>query len=78
MGQLAVIGWANVHIGMAGGKFAKVSHPGLVCTQRVWAGQASWQGKVIWNRQVVLVRGERVTELKKWDMGMISINWIRG
>ena len=52
-------GWANVHIGMAEGKFAKNSHPGLVCAHRVWAGQARWQGKVIWNRQVVLVRGKR-------------------
>ena len=47
MEQLAVIVWANVHIVMAGGKFAKVSHPGLVCAHRVWAGQARWRGKVI-------------------------------
>ena len=60
MGQLAVIVWANVHIVMAGGKFAKVSHPGLVCAHRVWAGQARWRGKVIWDRQVVLVREKRV------------------
>jgi hypothetical protein len=58
--QLAVIVWANVHIVMAGGKFAKVSHPGLVCAHRVWAGQARWRGKVIWDRQGVLVRGKRV------------------
>ena len=59
MEQLAVIVWANVHIVMAGGKFAKVSHPGLVCAHRVWAVVFRWRGKVIWNRQVVLVRGKR-------------------
>ena len=46
MEQLAVIVWANVHIVMAGGKFAKVSHPGLVCAHRVWLGRPKWRGKV--------------------------------
>ena len=48
MGQLAFIIRANVHRGMAGGKFAKVSHPGLGCAHRVvgWAGQMAGESNL--------------------------------
>ena len=70
MEQLAVIVWANVHIVMAGGKFAKFHIRGwcvhIGCSLGRPDGKLCWYG------------GKGVTELNKWDMGTIAINWIRG